>query len=177
MTADRTRAATTPADPSEADFEAELELRSAPGSVYEALTTLQGLAGWWSTVTGDATAGGELRFFFGDDVPTIMRVDVARPAELVRWTCLGYAHLPEWAGTTITFALAPGADGGCLLSFRHHGLTPKLACWNDCKNGWSHFLPSLRDYVDTGTGQPWQSPADVERRQARDRQRTSLPAD
>jgi hypothetical protein len=47
------------------------------------------------------------------------------------------------------------------------GLTPKLECFVDCKNGWDHFLPSLRQFVDTGVGNPWKSEADLARREAR----------
>jgi hypothetical protein len=46
-------------------------------------------------------------------------------------------------------------------------LTPKLECFVDCKNGWDHFLPSLRQFVDTGVGNPWKSEADLARREAR----------
>src|ERR1700730_7384930 len=87
------------------DYQATLEFTAPPEAVFAALTTLRGVPGWWTDAPGDGGPGGELRFVFGDDVPAIMRVDEARPASLVQWTCLGYAPLPDWAGTTITFAL------------------------------------------------------------------------
>jgi uncharacterized protein YndB with AHSA1/START domain len=150
------------------DYQATLEFSATPEAVFGALTTLPGLGSWWtSTVTGSGEEGGELRFYFGDDVPTIMRVDVATPG-MVRWTCLGYVHLPDWAGTTVTFALSPAAGGGTTLEFRHHGLTPQLECFQMCRSGWDHFLPSLRSYTDTGVGNPWASEADLARRAARD---------
>lgn len=151
----------------EPDYQARVVFTSPPEAVFEALTTLRGLAGWWSTVTGDGRTGGELRFVFNDDGPLVLRVDAAQPASLVQWTCVAYATLPDWAGTTISFELTSRANGGCDLSFRHRGLTPRLECYNDCKNGWDHFIPSLRDYVDTGKGNPWASEADVQRREAR----------
>jgi uncharacterized protein YndB with AHSA1/START domain len=175
--ADMTDIAIAPTDGSvEADYEAWVGFASPPEAVFEALTTLQGLAGWWSRVTGDGHAGGQLSFVFGDDVPAVMHVDAAQPGSLVQWTCVGYAPLPDWAGTTISFELTPRSAGGCDLSFRHAGLTPRLECYNDCKNGWDHFLPSLRDYVDTGEGNPWASSADVVRREARRLRRLSSAA-
>jgi uncharacterized protein YndB with AHSA1/START domain len=151
------------------DYQATLTFSAPPEAVFQALTTLPGLGGWWTeTVTGDGEQGGELRFFFGDDVPTIMRVDLAVPGTLVQWTCLGYQHLPDWAGTTITFTLSPGAGGDTKLAFRHRGLTPRLECFEMCSSGWNHFLPSLRSYADTGRGNPWASEADLARRAARD---------
>jgi len=154
------------------DYRATLEFTAPPEAVFAALTTLRGVAGWWTDATGDGGPGGELRFFFGDDVPAVMRVDEATPT-LVRWTCLSYAPLPDWAGTTITFALSPRSDGGSELAFQHRGLTPQVECYAMCKDGWDHFLPSLRAYVETGQGNPWESPPDLERREARDRRRSA----
>jgi hypothetical protein len=62
--------------------------------------------------------------------------------------------VPEWAGTMVTFALDPAADGATTLRFTHAGLTPSLECFADCQAGWDHFLPSLRDHVESGAGRP-----------------------
>ena len=156
------------------DYQAILRFTSPPAAVVEALTTADGVTSWWSATTGDGSVGGTLRIVFDDDIPVLMRVDTARD-DLVQWTCLGYAPLPDWAGTTITYALTPLPDGGCELAFRHRGLTPKLECYADCKSGWEHFLPSLRKHVDTGEGTPWASAADVARRETRQR-RQPAPA-
>jgi uncharacterized protein YndB with AHSA1/START domain len=153
--------------PTQADYEAQVSFTSPPPAVFEALTTLQGVTGWWSVTAGDGSTGGELRLAFGAGAPLILHVDIAEPASLVQWTCVDYATLPDWAGTTISFDLAPASDGGCALSFRHRGLTPQLECYANCKDGWDHFLPSLRAYVDAGAGSPWASDADVARREAR----------
>lgn len=155
------------------DYQATLNITAPPSVVFAALTTLDGLGGWWTDATGDGGPGGELRFFFGDDVPAIMRVDEARPTSLVQWTCLGYETLPDWAGTTITFRVSPRSDGGSELAFRHRGLTPQVECFAMCRDGWDHFLPSLRAYVETGQGNPRQSPTDIERREAQDRSASS----
>lgn len=155
-------------DPAEADYQARLAFESPAEEVFAALTTTDGLGGWWTAVTGHGLAGGDLRFVFNeDDPPLIAHVDEARSASLVQWTCVAYRLLPDWAGTTITFALTPRPAGGCDLAFRHRGLTPRLECYDDCRNGWDHFLPSLKAYVDTGTGNPWASEADLRRREAR----------
>ncbi|HEY0814214.1 MAG TPA: SRPBCC domain-containing protein [Pseudonocardia sp.] len=149
------------------DYEARVTIDAPPEAVFAALTTLDGLAAWWAPVTGDGATGGELRFVFSFDVPLRMRVKEAREASLVQWTCEECAWLPDWVGTTISFTLTARAGGGCDLVFRHHGLTPRLECFQDCKSGWDHFLPSLRAYVETGEGHPTGSAADVERRARR----------
>src|SRR3981081_1422408 len=106
------------------DYTGQVSFTRSPSAVFEALTTLDGLAGWWSEVTGNGQADGELRFFFGDDVPAIFHVDEAIPATRVQWACVGYGHLPDWADTVITFALTPISARGCETNFRHACLTP-----------------------------------------------------
>jgi uncharacterized protein YndB with AHSA1/START domain len=148
------------------DYTAQVKLHGSIEAAFAALTTTDGLAAWWTEVTGSGTRGGELRFTFGSDESAVtMRVDVAEPAR-VEWACLD-CHLSDWIGTTISFALTPRADGGCDLEFRHRGLMPTLECYLDCKSGWDHFLPSLQAFVDTGVGHPRGSDADQARREVR----------
>jgi uncharacterized protein YndB with AHSA1/START domain len=152
----------------DASYRAELAINAPPDAVFDALTTPSGLAAWWTPVSGSGLAGGELRFVFRDDEPCVMQVTAAQRPSTVRWTCLGYKYVPDWAGTTLSFAIQPGASGGSLLTFVHTGLTPRLECYSDCKSGWDHFLPSLRQYVESGTGQPNGSSGDLARRAARE---------
>ena len=148
------------------DYTNQARLSGSAEIAFAALTTTDGLAAWWTEVSGVGTAGGELRFTFGDDASTaVMRVDTAEPERVV-WTCLD-CHVADWAGTTVSFDLTPRSDGGCDLFFRHHGLTPKLECYLDCRSGWDHFIPSLQAFVDTGVGNPLDSAADRARRELR----------
>ncbi len=150
------------------DYTAQLHVAAPPAAVFAALTTVDGLSSWWTTATGDGYQGGELRFTFNSDVPLVVRVEAAERDCLVRWACVSYPPVADWAGTTISFELAAGSDGGCELSFRHHGLTPQLECYQDCRRGWDHFIPSLRTYVESGTGDPRGSAADLAWRAALD---------
>jgi uncharacterized protein YndB with AHSA1/START domain len=154
------------------DYESQQVIAASPDAVFDALTTLSGLAGWWTSVSGAGLTGGVLTFSFGPEAYAEMRVDAAERGVGVRWTCTG-CHFEDWIGTRVRFDLEAGADGGTELSFRHVGLTPRLECFSDCRSGWDHFIPSLRDYVETGAGSPNQSAADLARREARARQRES----
>ncbi|HMD45349.1 MAG TPA: SRPBCC domain-containing protein [Acidimicrobiales bacterium] len=124
--------------------------------VFRALTTIEGLTGWWaSSATGSAGAGGRFDLGFGGLGETItMQVDRAQPPAVVTWTCLRHSGLPDWDGTTITFELAPEA-GGTGLDFRHVGLVPDLECYGQCRAGWERFLSSLRAYTESGRGAPF----------------------
>lgn len=158
------------------DYQARMTLSASPDVVFEALTTTAGLAAWWTPVTGNGLAGGELTFSFGPDSQAVMRVDAAERGVGVRWTNLA-CIVEDWVGTTVRFDLEATAAGGTELRFRHAGLTPRLACYRDCESGWDHFIPSLRAYVETGTGNPNGSAADRARRDEYARRLHRQPAD
>jgi len=154
--ADMTDTITAPADgatagDSDADYQAVVLFDTAPEAVFDALTTVSGLAGWWAPVSGSGSEGGELRFVFGDKV---IRVDAARRPSTVAWTVLECAFLPDWVGTAPCFELSPRETGGCELRFRHRGLTPRLECFSSCEAGWGQYLASLHDYVECDHGNP-----------------------
>ncbi|HWA65554.1 MAG TPA: SRPBCC domain-containing protein [Mycobacteriales bacterium] len=153
-------------DTTESDYEARIVTAVSADEVYDALTTLEGLSAWWTPATGDATAGGEITFHFSETAKAVMRVDDAQRGIGVRWTTIA-CMVEDWVGTTQHFQIEALPGGGAEIRFRHEGLTPKLECYADCKNGWDHFIPSLRSYLDTGTGNPTGSPADLARREAR----------
>jgi hypothetical protein len=148
------------------DYTSQARFSKPTTAVLDALTTLPGLAGWWSSVTGDPSVGGELQFMFDHGTPLHLHVDEVTPA-FVQWTCIDFAPLPEWKGTVISFELRDLEGGGSQVSFRHQGLTPQCECFGECSGGWNHFIPSLRQYVDTGVGSPFKSEADTAHREAR----------
>ena len=134
-----------------ADYQATKTFESAPGAVFDALTSTDAITTWWVPATGSGAAGGEITLMFGGQEVRI-RVDEAdRPAR-VCWTVLVSVPLPDWAGTTITFDIAPAGDGSTVLRFTHHGLTPQLECFSMCHAGWTQSLASLADYVDRDGG-------------------------
>jgi uncharacterized protein YndB with AHSA1/START domain len=157
------------------DYRARVTLTASPDVVFEALTTTEGLTSWWTPVTGDGLTGGELTFSFGPAAEAVMRVDAAERGVGVRWTSLA-CIVEDWVGTTVHFDIEATPAGGTELRFRHAGLTPRLECYSDCKSGWDHFIPSLRAYVETGTGNPNGSAADRARRETRAQDRQSANA-
>jgi uncharacterized protein YndB with AHSA1/START domain len=130
---------------------------SSPDEVYAALTTIEGLAGWWTEdVDGDAGVGGVLRFRFppgGFD----MSVLEARPAELVLWEVVDGPE--EWIGTRIRFRLRR-EDGFTIVLFEHEGWKQPVEFMHHCSTKWAIFLMSLKDLIETGKGAP--SPRDVQ---------------
>jgi hypothetical protein len=158
------------------DYQAQLILNASGDVVFDALTTIDGLTDWWTAVTGDGLAGGELTFRFGPGSYAVMRVEAAERGIGVHWITVA-CHFEDWVGTRIHFDIEPTPSGGTELRFRHEGLNPRLECFGDCKSGWDHFIPSLAGYAESGVGHPNQSAEDLARREVRERRRESANAD
>ena len=138
-------------------YQKKVQFTRPPEEVFEALTTASGVAGWWVPTTGSGAEGGQLRLTFPPG-PAEMRVDTAQPFSTVVWAVLACDFLPDWVGTQIIFSLHPSERGGTTLAFRHQGLTAQLECYDQCRQGWDYYLPSLHDYVEIGTGRPGPRP-------------------
>jgi uncharacterized protein YndB with AHSA1/START domain len=136
-----------------ADYHADLTIHAPLESVFAAVSSVEGLSGWWTTDTsGSPEPGGELRFTFSDGV-AVMRVENRTPA-LEQWTCLGHSGQPEWEHTTVTFQLTEVGPAATRLQFTHGGLRPQLDCYDHCSAGWNYLMRSLASYAETGTGHP-----------------------
>ena len=129
---------------------------ASPDKVYSALTTIDGLANWWTEDTdGDGNVGGLLQFRFepgGFD----MKVVEAVPAKLVLWEVVDGPA--EWIGTQIRFELKQEDDFTIVL-FRHEGWKEPVEFMYHCSTKWATFLMSLKKLVETGKGEP--APHDV----------------
>ncbi len=143
------------------DIAHRVGIRSAPGSVYRALATREGVAGWWTEdTTGESQVGSALRVRFMSDGVEIgdmeMKVLELRDAELVLWQVT--AGPAEWIGTTIRFALKQEGEY-CIVLFSHEGWAERVEFMHHCSTKWAIFMMSLKALVETGQGQP--SPHDV----------------
>lgn len=128
---------------------------STPDKVYDALTTVAGVAGWWSAETsGDGT---RLEVRFGDAEGVDIQVIELRPHERVEWAVVGGP--PEWIGTSISFDLSPDMDtrdsDWTIVLFKHAGWREPVEFMYDCSTQWAMFLMSLKSLVETGVGQPY----------------------
>jgi uncharacterized protein YndB with AHSA1/START domain len=131
-------------------------ITATPEKVYEALTTVEGLAAWWTTDTsGDGD--GVLKFRFGNVGGFDMKVLDLQPNARVLWEVVeGPA---EWVGTTVSFDLAQDGEWTIVL-FAHAGWREPVEFMNHCSTKWAIFLMSLKSVVETGTGAP--HPHDVQ---------------
>ncbi|HKO82269.1 MAG TPA: SRPBCC domain-containing protein [Chitinophagaceae bacterium] len=127
-----------------------LVVEAPPEKVYEALTTQQGLSGWWTPETkAKPEVGSIARFEFGQGYFKEMKIEELKPFSSVRWVCLkGYE---DWIGTTIHFELQPH-DKGTALSFHHDGWKEYTQGYAACSYDWAIFLRSLKFLCETGKG-------------------------
>jgi uncharacterized protein YndB with AHSA1/START domain len=130
---------------------------ATPDKVYDALTSVEGLAGWWTDDTkGSSDVGGVLQFRFlqgGFD----MEVTELRPSERVAWRVVDGPE--EWIGTTIDWDLRQDGDYTIVL-FRHQGWPEPGEFMHHCSTKWGSFLRSRNSWVETGEGAP--APQDVQ---------------
>ncbi|MFI8531206.1 SRPBCC domain-containing protein [Streptomyces aquilus] len=132
-------------------------ITSSPDAVYTALTTVEGLANWWTRDTeGDPRVGGVIKFRFvpgGFD----MKVLEAQPAERLVWEVVDGPE--EWIGTHVRFELKQEGDFTIVL-FRHEGWKEPVEFMYHCSTKWATYLMSLKRLIETGKGEP--APDDVQ---------------
>lgn len=132
-------------------------IKAPVSKVYAALSSIDGLAGWWTTATtGSSTPGGAIAFRFhtesGDEIGGFdMGVLELEPDRKVRWRV--EAGPAEWVGTDIEFLLA-AQDGYTIVMFGHRNWREEVEFTAHCSTKWATFLLSLRDLVETGKGRP-----------------------
>jgi uncharacterized protein YndB with AHSA1/START domain len=137
---------------------------TSPDDVYAALTTVDGLSGWWTRDTSGRDAGqdgGEV----GDRVtfrfPSAggffdMEVVDLDPGTRVRWQVVDGPA--EWIGTLINWDLRQEGDQTTIL-FKHEGWQEPVEFMHHCSTKWATYLLSLKALIETGTGAP--DPDDV----------------
>ncbi|MES2039572.1 MAG: SRPBCC domain-containing protein [Pseudomonadota bacterium] len=152
------------------NYQQSLSIKASPAAVYAALTTIDGLRAWWTQDCEGGTAIGDTLKFCFSVCYKDMRIEKLEPDNEVRWLCTR-AHIvaesvsraDEWVGTHIVFRISDAGLGKTLLDLEHIGLLPSLQCYTLCTNGWQHFLASLQQFLETGTGTPF---APVDQQQA-----------
>jgi uncharacterized protein YndB with AHSA1/START domain len=129
---------------------------SSPDKVYDALTTLDGLSGWWaSDTTGSVEVGGVIEFRFGPGGFDMQVVELQH-AERVQWEVVDGPV--EWIGTTVHWEIKQDGEWTIVL-FRHVGWREPVEFMYHCSTKWATFLMSLKSLLETGTGSP--DPRDV----------------
>lgn len=131
-------------------------VRAAPARVYGALTTAEGLAGWWSKkVTVEPGVGGLVRFTFARDFHPHMKQTALDTNRRVAWTCVD-GH-DNWRDNSFLFVLNE-REGETVLHFEQN-YARELAddVYGNYNFNWGHYLASLKMLCEQGEGTPFDS--------------------
>ena len=121
-------------------------IAASPEQIFTALTTIEGIRGWWSAEAHGGCGEGEVFEFRRNHLDVIE----AGP-KLIRWHYTGPAA--EWVETEIIFKME-WRDIQTILLFRHAGWREPVEFMHHCSTKWAVFLLSLKDFVETGAGRP-----------------------
>ena len=138
-----------------ADYTYAMQVHVPLAQVIEAVTDDAVISRWWTAVSRSERDGDQVQLFMGGDAPAVVvRVDHVAGTGEVTWTVTDCPVMADWVGTKPSFVVQPGADGTVSIAFRHVGLSPALPCFDQCRAGWNHFMPSLHQFLETGEGRP-----------------------
>lgn len=131
----------------------KIDIKASPDETYRALTTLEGLAGWWTKTTqGKPNAGGTIEFRFGPNGGFDMKVLELEPARRVLWQVVDGPE--EWIGTKVHFDLRRDGDFTAVL-FKHQGWKEPVEFMHHCSTKWATYLLSMKSLLESGRGAPY----------------------
>lgn len=145
-----------------ADIIHRIGIKAPLAKVYAAVSTVEGVAGWWTReTTGESKPGGSMQVRFrspaGVEIGSMtFALQKLSPDREVQWRFT--AGPEEWIGTDATFTLSRDGDMTIVL-FGHRNWKEAVEFMAHCSMKWAVFLLSLRQLVETGKGQP--SPDDL----------------
>lgn len=132
-------------------------IHAAPPKVYQALTTEEGLSGWWTTkVAVESGVGGMVRFTFHGDFHPHMKQTELEQNRRVRWTCVdGHGN---WQDNHFSFHL-DDRDGETMLRFeQEYAQELSDETYGIYNFNWGYYLGSLKSLCETGVGTPFAAP-------------------
>ncbi|MEP7263249.1 MAG: SRPBCC domain-containing protein [Bacteroidota bacterium] len=132
------------------------QIKSDAAKVYEFLTTLDGLSGWWTTdTTGNTYPGGKIRFGFPNGFFDMVEVTESLRNQQVKWVVMesNFPSGHEWIGTEISFEITE--DNGCTtVRFTHNNWRAVTDFFGVCNYHWGLYMNSLKSLCETGEGNP-----------------------
>ena len=142
-----------------ADIIHRVGIKAPVSDVFAAVSTVDGVAGWWSKETTGAGNEFDVRFLTptGKEIGGMtMDVTTVEPNRKVHWR---FKTGPEeWIGTEATFDLYQDGEDTILL-FGHRNWREPVEFMAHCSMKWATFMLSLKELVETGRGKP--SPNDI----------------
>ena len=131
-----------------------LAINAPIDKVYEALTTQDGLAKWWTETTiAKPEIGFVNEFRFGEGELKQMKIATLNLNSSVEWISVGGDK--EWQDTSIKFKLE-AKESNTILRFSHENWRAATDYFGICNFHWGIFLGSLQLLCETGKGRTYQ---------------------
>jgi uncharacterized protein YndB with AHSA1/START domain len=130
-------------------------IKSEADKIYEAISTGDGLASFWTTDSqAEPQVGSIARFGFGGPVLE-MKVAELKPGKLVRWST--HSGFPGWENTTVSWEIVAAKDGGQELLFSHEGWPVEVPQGElaSVNYTWGQVVGKLKSYAETGKPDPY----------------------
>lgn len=134
--------------------------KSSKEDILRALTTIDGLAGWWtSTTSGSSELNGILEFRFGESGPDFKVIKIEN--SIIEWECI--VGPEEWIKTKIRFEIIESDDENTIF-FSHRGWKEESPFHHHCSMKWAIFMLSLKQYLEEGEGRPFPNDIQIDHR-------------
>jgi uncharacterized protein YndB with AHSA1/START domain len=121
--------------------------------VFNALTTKNGLKGWYTAnIDGEVAQGETVIFKFADEDPFHWHfVELVSPTQ-VRWRCVKGPG--DAAGTEVIFSLSDHRDGRTTVECDHDGFRENDKSLKACNTLWGILMDRLRMFSETDEPHP-----------------------
>ena len=131
----------------------KITINAPKDEVFEAITTVDGLKGWYSPdVSGKSEKGGQVTLSFAEkEGPFKWNVTEADQGSRVRWECTQGPG--KAAGTTATFTLT-GSGEKTVVTLDHEGFQESDEKLKTCNTLWGALIHHLKQYVETEQPKP-----------------------
>lgn len=137
------------------DIVLSLDIKATPEELYQAITTQEGLAGWFTPGTkAEPKVGTSLEFKFPHATDLKFCVDELERDHSVVWS--NVQTIPDWESTRIKFCIT-GRGDITNLQFCQTGLPPDYKDLSAFSYFWAQYMRSLKLLVETGKGEPYGS--------------------
>ena len=136
------------------DIVHSIDIATTSDRLYEAITTQEGLAGWWTPQVKAQTTIGTVNEFYFRGTILKFRVDQLEPTHHVTWSSV---YVPQdWEGTQVLFDIV--SDGDTVnLKFCHTGFASPDGSFGVTSYSWAQYVRSLKMLLETGKGEPFGS--------------------
>lgn len=135
------------------DIQHSLLIHSNKEKVYNAIATQEGVHNWWTVQAKiRSEIGGKAEFRFGEEYLIIVEITELVPHVKVGWKC--QEGDKQWVGTNFSFELDE-QNGNTTLCFGHLNWESQTEFFAHCNFQWGKYLMSLKNYCESGKGQPF----------------------